>query len=442
MIVLLSTETTVLISGSHVYLYIQSKEANYLKVIHPICAGIDVHKSFMTIAIITTKNNGVYQTEVKTFSTMIDGIEMAISWLNDHDCHVVVIESTGKYWIPVFNLMEDSFSLTLANPYFTKTFPGNKTDRRDAKWLAELHRLGLVQPSFIPPKPIRELRDLTRYRHKLVRARSAEKSRIHNILTVCNIMLSSVATDIFGKSGMNIMHALLQFEPLDEDLLSNLVLGKLREKIPQLQVALKGQLSATQADKLSIALDNLKNFNNKIAQIENLLEEKVKPFESSIKLLCSCFAIKKVSAIVILSEIGADMSSFPSAQHLCSWAGVCPQNNETGGKRRSAKTKKGNRYLKAILTQCVNTFSRSKKNSRLVIRFHSLKIRRGHNKAVMAVCRSLLIAIFHMLSKGKPFTELSEPNTPKEKSYSFLKASDDLLIEELAKRGYKLEVAT
>jgi transposase len=354
----------------------------------------------MTIAIITTKENGVYETQVKTFSTMMDDIFKAISWLQDNGCHVVVMESTGKYWIPVFNLMEDSFALTLANPYFTKTFPGNKTDRRDAKWLAELHRLGLVQPSFIPPKPIRELRDLTRYRHKLVRARSAEKSRIHNILTVCNLMLSSVASDIFGKSGMNIMKALLQSKPLDEDLLSDLVLGKLREKIPQLHVALKGQLTSTQADKLSIALDNLKNFNDKIAHIERLIEEKAQHLQESIKLLCSCFAIKQLSAIVILSEIGTNMSCFPSAQHLCSWSGLCPQNNETGGKRRPAKTKKGNRYLKAILTQCVNAFSRSKKSSRLVNRFHSLKIRRGHNKAVIAVCRSLLMAIYHMLSKG------------------------------------------
>lgn len=409
-----------------------------LKVIHPICAGIDVHKNFMTVAIITTKSEGIYETRVKSFSTMINGIEAAMRWLLEQDCHVVVMESTGKYWIPVFNLMEDSFQLTLANPYFTKTFPGNKTDRRDAKWLAELHRLGLVQPSFIPPKHIRELRDLTRYRHKLVRARSAEKSRIHNILTVCNLMLSSVATDIFGKSGMNIMKALLQSQskPLDEELLSDLVLGKLREKIPQLILALKGQLTATQADKLSIALDNLENFNHKIAQIERLIEEKAKPLNPSIKLLCSCFAIKKISAIVILSEIGTDMSCFPSAGHLCSWAGVCPQNNETGGKRKSAKTKRGNSYLKAILTQCVNALSRSKKKSRFVTRFNSLKTRRGHNKAV---CRSILIAIYNMLSKNEPFKEMSEPSiSTKRAVVTFLEISDDTLLQELIKRGYKL----
>lgn len=371
---------------------------------------------------------------------MVDGINESINWLKHNHCHVVVIESTGKYWIPVFNLMEDKFSVTLANPYYTKTFPGNKTDRRDAKWLAELHRLGLVQPSFIPPKHIRELRDLTRYRHKLIKARAAEKSRIHNILTVCNIMLSSVATDIFGKSGMNIINSLVLDEEMDKDTLSNLVYGKLKDKTDELLYALKGQLTSTQADKLCIALDNLKNFNEKIAQIERLISEKAEILESEIKLLCTCFAIKKISAIAILSEIGSDMICFPTANHLCSWAGLCPENNETGGKRRPTKTKKGNRYLKGVLTQCVNTFSRSKKESRLVIRFHSLKTRRGHNKAVIAVCRSMLTAIYNMLIKNEPFKEALKPSASKEKTHTFSNVSNDTLIQELIKRGFKLEI--
>lgn len=376
-----------------------------MKVIHPICAGIDVHKNFMTIAILTTKSNALYETQTKTFSTMIDDIYKAASWLKDSGCPVVVIESTGKYWIPVFNFFEDYFQVTLANPSFTKTFPGNKTDCRDAKWLAELHRLGLVQPSFIPPIEIRDLRDLTRYRHKLVRMRSAEKSRIHNILTVCNIMLSSVASDIFGKSGMNIIRAALNHTAFDEEILSDLVLGKMRAKIPDLVKALKGSLTYIQAEKLKIALDNYENFNLKISQIEQLITERCESFKTTIDLICTCFAIKKTSACVILAEIGYDMSNFHSAAHLCSWAGLCPQNNETGGKRRSAKTKKGNGYLKAILTQCANVVAKSTQQSRMVARFKSIKARRGHNKAIIAICRSILIAIYHMLKNNVPYKE-------------------------------------
>lgn len=382
-----------------------------MKVIHPICAGIDVHKKFMTIAIITTKSNAFYETQTRTFSTMTDDIIKAANWLIEASCPVVVIESTGKYWIPVFNFFEDYFQVTLANPSFTKTFPGNKTDCRDAKWLAELHRLGLVQPSFIPPAHFRDLRDLTRYRHKLIRMRSAEKSRIHNILTVCNIMLSSVASDIFGKSGMNIIRAALNHTSFNEDVLSDLVLGKMRAKIPELVKALNGSLTYVQTEKLKIALDNYENFNLHISQIEQLINEKSAPFKDSIDLICTCFAIKKTSAHVILAEIGNDMSKFHSASHLCSWAGLCPQNNETGGKRRSAKTKKGNGYLKATLTQCANAVAKSTKQSFLVARFKSIKARRGHNKAITAICRSILIAIYHMLKNNSPYKEFKTKNS-------------------------------
>ncbi len=205
-----------------------------MKVIHPICAGIDIHKKSFTIALNETKANGTYSVRTKTFSTMQAGILSAREWLLQSNCLDIALESTGKYWIPVFNLFEDHFDITLANPRRTKTFPGKKTDVRDAKWLSELHRIGLVDPSFIPPRDIRELRELTRYRTKLIKMRSAEKNRVQNSLIVSNIMISSVATDTFGKSGMNIIFALLAKEEITEDLLQLIVLGKLRSKIPEL----------------------------------------------------------------------------------------------------------------------------------------------------------------------------------------------------------------
>lgn len=402
-----------------------------MKVIHPICAGIDIHKKSFTVALNVTKANGTYSVRTKTFSTMQSGIISSREWLLENNCNDIAMESTGKYWIPVFNLFEDYFDLTLANPRITKTFPGNKTDPRDARWLSELHRIGLVAPSFIPTKDIRELRELTRYRTKLVKMRTAEKNRIQNSLIVCNIMISSVATDTFGKSGMAIMEALLNEQEITEDLLEIIVLGKLRSKIPNLMEALKGDLSKNQADKLRIALDNYFVFNEKIAKIESLIDEKVKPYQRIIDFLCSIPGIKKTAAIAIIAEIGTDMSKFYSSDHLCSWAGVSPQNNQSAGKRKSARSKPGNSYLKSVLVQCANAAVKET-GTWISNKFHSIKSRRGHNKAIVAICRTLLTAIFHIIQKQEPFRE------PVQKM-RISKSAEQNMIAKLEALGYKVE---
>jgi transposase len=402
-----------------------------VKIVHPICAGIDIHKKSFTIALNITNSDGTCSICTKTFSTMQSGILKARDWLLENNCHHIALESTGKYWIPVFNHFEDHFDITLANPRYTKTFPGNKTDPRDARWLSELHRVGLVAPSFIPPKDIRELRELTRYRTKLVKMRSAEKNRVQNSLTVCNIMISSVATDTFGKSGIAIINALLSGEDLTEDLLQVIVLGKLRSKIPDLMEALKGQLSKTQADKIKIALDNFLNLNEKITIIESLIDEKACSFQNQIDLLCTIPGIKKTAAIATIAEIGIDMSKFFSADHLCSWAGVCPQNYQSAGKKKTAPSKSGNSYLKSMLVQCANAAVKDVRTS-FSGRFQSIKSRRGHNKAIVAICRSMLIAIFHVLLKNEVFREPL-------KSRSISISEEQKLINKLQLLGYKVE---
>lgn len=404
-----------------------------MKVVHPICAGIDIHKKSFTIAINTTNKDGTCSIKTKTFSTMQSGILIARDWLLQNNCRHIALESTGKYWVPVFNLFEEYFDITLANPRYTKTFPGNKTDPRDARWLSELHRVGLVAPSFIPPKDIRELRELTRYRTKLVKMRSAEKNRVQNSLTVCNIMISSVATDTFGMSGLAIINALLLGEEITEDLLKVIVLGKLRSKIPDLIEALKGQLTKTQAEKIRIALDNFLNLNEKVATIESLIAEKARSYQYQIDLLCSVPGIKNTAALAIVAEIGTDMSKFFSADHLCSWAGVCPQNFQSAGKKKPAPSKSGNSYLKSMLVQCANAAVKEA-GTPFAKRFYSIKIRRGHNKAIVAICRTMLIAIYHVLLKNESFRE------PVKSTFN-TKSEEQRLIDKLQLLGYKVEKA-
>ena len=402
-----------------------------MKVIHPICAGIDIHKKSFTVALAHTKKDGICSWQVKTFSTMNKGITQGRQWLIENNCRTVALESTGKYWIPVFNLFEDYFNLTLANPRYTKTFPGNKTDPRDARWLAELHRIGLVAPSFIPPKDIRELREITRYRSKLVKMRSSEKNRVHNSLIVSNIMLSSVATDIFGVSGMSIINALLNDEELNEDALSLIVRGKMRSKIPELLDAVDGCLSQLQKDKIRVILDNFFGLSEKIAKVELMILEKAKPYEQFVKLLCTIPGIKETAAIAIIAEIGVDMSAFYSDKHLCSWAGVSPQNRQSAGKKKSAPSKSGNGYLTSMLVQCANAAAKET-GTWLATRCQSIQYRRGRRKAIIAICRSLLTSIYHIISKKEPYRE---PRKPQHVSES----QERKLIAQLQSLGYKVE---
>jgi transposase len=355
-------------------------------------------------------------------------------WLESFNCKDVAMESTGKYWIPVFNILEDSCNITLANPRFVKNMPGKKTDPNDSRWLGKLHRHGLVPGSFIPPKDIRQLRELTRYRTKLTNMRSSEKNRLQNSLTVCNIMLSNVVSDTFGLSSRKIIEALLNGEDLSPDNLREFVHGKLHKKIPDLQEALNGKLTEHQISKIKVTLEHFFQINECLAEVDLLILEKTKPYQYYISLLETIPGIKQKAAQTILSEIGTDMSVFFSDQHLCSWAGVSPRNNQSAGKKKSTKIGEGDSYLKPILCQCANAAVKSK-SSFLCAKYKSVASRRGHKKAIIAVARVMLVAIYHMFKNNEPFKDMGHDNYSKMISDQKQRA----MVKELESLGYKVE---
>lgn len=304
-------------------------------VLNKSCCGIDVHKRNVVACILQADEFGEYTDQIKTFSTMTSDLEKLRDWLKQHGCEKVAMESTGVYWIPVFNILEEHFSIVLSNARQIKNVPGKKTDPNDSRWIAKLLALGLVNGSFIPPKDIRELRELTRYRNKLISMRTSEKDRAHNILETCNIKISCVATDIFGASGTAIMKTLMEkTEDTVPEELADLAMGRLRAKIPQLIEALNGTMDAHHAMTLGMVLDHLNYLNEQISKLDTLIVENCKPYQQEIDLIDTIPGIDITSAQAIIAEIGTDMSVFETAERLTSWAGLSPGSNESAGKKK------------------------------------------------------------------------------------------------------------
>lgn len=327
------------LSGCHtvclIYLRGGTKLAQILNVLNKSCCGIDIHKRNVVACILKADEYGEYTSEIKTFSTMTCDLEQLRTWLKEQDCDKVAMESTGIYWIPVFNILEQDFDIILSNARQIKNVPGRKTDPSDSRWIAKLLALGLVNGSFIPPKDIRELREMTRYRSKLISMRTSEKDRAHNILEVCNIKLSCVATDIFGVSGMAIIKSLIdQTEEADPNELAQLAKGVMRKKIPELVKALNGKMDAHHANMLGMVLEHLAFINQMIEDLDQTIEEKCKPYQQEIELLDTIPGVDKVGAQAIVAEIGIDMSVFDTPERLASWAGLSPGNNESAGKKK------------------------------------------------------------------------------------------------------------
>ena len=401
------------------------------------CAGIDVHKRTVVVCRVTRDAQGTRVAETQTFGTTTGELLRLSDWLAEGGCTHVGLESTGEFWKPVFNLLEGTFEVWLLNAAHIKAVPGRKTDVKDAQWIAELLAHGLVRPSFIPPLPQRELRDLTRYRTTFVRERATLVNRVHKVLEGANLKLAAVATDIMGVSGRAILAALLAGE-VDPAVLAELARGPLRKKRPQLEQALRGHLRPHQ----SFVLTEL------LAQID-CLEESIARFTAQIQASCTQDAdeaevvalldtipgLSQATAQVVVAEIGTDMRRFPSAAALAAWAGLAPGNDESAGRQRSGRTRKGNTWLRTILVQAAQAAAHTK-DTALVARYRRIAARRGHKKAVVALAHALLVIIYHVIGRRQPYQELGEDYF----QHRAPAARAQRLVHQLAHLGFEVQI--
>ncbi|MFD1417139.1 IS110 family RNA-guided transposase [Oceanobacillus jeddahense] len=374
-----------------------------LKIVYPICCGIDVHKTFV-VAVIASTTKGVTSYKRRRFSTYTKGLRELSEWLCENVCKDICMESTGKYWIPVFNILEDSCNITLAHPKYVKAIRGKKTDKKDAKWIADLFKHDLVAGSFMPPLRIRQLRDLMRYRTKLTNFSSSEKNRLQNSLTVSNIQLASTVSDTFGKGSMNIIQKLLE-DPTNTDFdLEPLVYGAMKHKVEELKLAVDGFITPEQAGKISVIIQHYEDIQERKNELEKFILILAEPYTEEINLLLTVPSIKSIfTAIAIISEIGVHMDVFPTAKHLCSWGGLTPTDNESAGKKKSVRISRAGVYLKPLLVQCATGVVKSDKHPEIRNRYLRIKKRRGHKRAIIAIARMLLTAIYHILKKKEPY---------------------------------------
>jgi transposase len=367
-------------------------------------AALDVHKAQVTACVRLPGGGRERRSEVREFSTMVGGLLVLRDWLKAHGVTQVAMEATSVYWKPVWAVLEDDFELLLVNARHVKNLPGRKTDVKDAEWLCQLLEAGLLRASFVPPKPIRALRQLTRYRKAQIKERQREANRLHKALEDTGIKLDCVATDILGKSGRDMLDALCE-GTTDPEMLADLARGKLRAKIPALREALVGRFEPLHALLVSSILAHLDFLDEQIERLSDAIEEQLRPFAPAVELLRSVDGIETRTAQNILAEIGVDMSVFPTAGHLASWAGQCPGNDQSAGKRRSGRTRKGSKWLNTALNDAAMSAIRTN-DSYLQAQYQRLRPRIGHGRALGAVKHSILCACWHMLSTGELYRDL------------------------------------
>ena len=407
------------------------------KIFRNNCCGLDVHKTWIYACIGITDPNGRTEYKQARFSSFSNGLRELAAWLARYSCTEVCMESTGKYWIPVFNILEKSCFVTLAHPKYTKPQKGNKTDRKDAKWICDLFMCDMIKPSFIPSPEIRQLRDLMRYRFKLTNMLTGEKNRAQNCLTVSNLKLDDVFSDVFGKSARSITCYILD-HPGETFDVSSFVDPRCKTPVSEIQAAVDGAISPEQAVKLRQCLAHIDELEAHRKEIESEILQIAEPFSAVLDLLSTLPGLDKnpMTAIAILSEIGPDMSVFPSSKHLVSWAGCCPRNDQSNQKVKSRRISRAGSYLKPLLVQVSNALIKSKKHPEFKERYHRIKSRRGHKKAIIAVCKMLLTAIWNMLSKLEPYNPegfLEHRPVRQEKTLTVSQA-----LELLRLRGYTI----
>lgn len=406
-----------------------------MRVVNPNCAGIDVHKKNVKVSLVTRDSAGQRHEEVRTFATVTRQLLALRDWLQDHNCKVIAMESTGVYWKPLFNLFEGDFEVLLVNPAHIKQVPGRKTDVKDCQWIAELLEHGLLKSSFIPPVEVRDLRDLTRYRRRLVQTRAAEVNRVQKILEQANIKLASVATDIMGVSSRAMLAALLQDAAQDPQQIAELAKGRLREKRPELALALEGRFRPHHTKLLQRILSHIDFLTESITECEKELDELCRPFAAVLERLDGITGVNLRSAQDMVAEIGLDMSQFPSHKHLCSWAGVSPGNNESAGRRKRARTKKGNKWLTAILVQCAQAAGHTK-DTYLGAQFRRFAGRKGKNKAAVIVAHSILEAAYFVIRDQVSYQDLGAQHFDQLKKHHIIRS----YVKRLENLGLKVEV--
>lgn len=404
-----------------------------MEVIHPRCAGLDVHKDMVMACARVAGDGGAHQ-DVASFETTTRGLLRLTDWLSEHECTHVAMEATGVYWKPVWHVLEESFELVLANAMHIRNVPGRKTDVSDAMWIADLLAHGLIRASFVPPAPIQELRDLTRTRKQLVREVSQHTLRIQKTLEDANVKFKSVVSDILGMSGRAVLEGIIGGED-DPERLADLTEGRLKAKRENLVEALRGHVTDHHRFLLKLHLSQIDALQTAVCEVEAHVGSALEPFRYAEELLTTMPGVSKTTAHVIVAEIGIDMARFPTEGHLVSWAGLCPRLDESAGKRRSNRTRHGAPWLKTVLVQAAWAASR-KKDSYLRAQFLRIKSRRGPKKAILAVAASMLTAAYHMLRDGVEYKDLGADHFDKRDKAKIAKR----LVRRLEELGVHVEL--